>query len=135
MPPPIRFGGNITFLGYEKNWADQYHPGDVFPVITYWRVDGVVPTDLRLFTHILSDPTSIAAQTDAISVLPEQLRPRDIFIQVTYVQLPRTMANGKYTVSLGAYEDNTNIRLPIFDGDQPRRDPRLFLGQIDLQDK
>jgi len=133
--PPIRFGGNVTFLGYEHEWAPTYAPGDVVPVITYWRVDGFVPPDLRLFTHILADPTTIAAQSDPISVLPAQLRPRDIFIQVTYVQLPRSIPHlDNYRISVGAYEDNTDIRLPVFSGDQPRG-TRLFLGQISVQDK
>ncbi len=133
VAPPLRFGGNITFLGYEHSWADTYHPGDVIPVITYWRVDGKVPPDLRLFTHILSDAsTPPDAQSDPISVLPEQLRPRDIFIQVTYVQLPRRIALRTYSVSVGAYQDSTDTRLPVFEGDQPHG-TRLFLGQITVQ--
>lgn len=131
--PPIRFGGNITFLGYDRTWANTYAPGDVVPVVTYWRVDGQVPPDLRLFTHILADPTFPAAQSDPISVLPEQLRPRDIFIQVTYVMLPRQIPRSTYTISIGAYESNTQMRLPIFAGDQVRG-MRLFIGQIRVQE-
>lgn len=133
VPPPVRFGGNLTFLGYEHSWADSYRPGDVIPVVTYWRVDGVIPPDLRLFTHILSDPTNVVAQSDPISVLPVQLQPRDIFIQVTYIQLPRRILNATYSISVGAYPESTGIRLPVFDGDQPRG-ARLFLGQITVQD-
>ena len=134
MLPPIQFGGNVTFLGYEHDWAATYTPGDVLPVTTYWRVDGVIPSDLRLFTHLLIDPTTIAAQSDPISVLPNELRPRDIFIQVTYVQLPRQIPRGMYSISVGAYEDNTGIRLPVFKSDQPRR-ATLILGQITVQGK
>jgi 4-amino-4-deoxy-L-arabinose transferase-like glycosyltransferase len=131
--PPVRFGGNVTFLGYERSYLGTFAPGDVLTVITYWRVDGVVPTDLRLFTHVQADPGAIpVAQNDAISVLPEQLRPRDVFIQVTFVQLPRTMPDGAYSVSVGAYEGTTGMRLPVFDGDQPRG-TRLFIGQIVIQ--
>lgn len=131
--PPIRFGGNITFLGYDRIWADSYVPGDVVPIVTYWRIDGRVPPDLRLFTHILADPTNRAAQSDIISVLPDQLEPRDVFIQVTYVMLPRQMPRSTYTISIGAYESNTQTRLPIFAGDQVRG-MRLFLGQISVQE-
>lgn len=131
--PPVRLGGNITFLGYESIWAQSYRPGDVVPVVTYWRVDGTVPTDLRLFTHILADPAAVpAAQNDPMSVLPEQLRPRDIFIQVSYVLLPFSIREGTYSISVGAYEDNTDTRLTVFDGEQPRG-TRLFLGQINVQ--
>lgn len=131
--PPVRFGGNVTFLGYVPNWPQNARPGDVLTIITYWRVDGIVPGDLRLFTHIQSDPAALpAAQNDLISVLPESLRPRDVFVQLTFVELPRTMPNGSYSISLGAYEGNTRIRLDAFDGDQPRG-TRLFIGQVTVQ--
>jgi hypothetical protein len=127
-PPPLRFGGNITFLGYERRWSATHRPGDVVPVVTYWRVDGVVPPDLRLFTHVLADPSARpVAQSDEISVLPEQLRPRDVFIQVSFIQLPYAIRAGDYSISVGAYEGSSGIRLPVFDGDQPSG-TRLFLG-------
>lgn len=129
--PPVRFGGNITFLGYEQSWAPTYRPGDVVPVVTYWRVDGPLPSDLRLFTHVLGDPTNLVAQSDPISVLPDTLHPRDIFIQVTYIMLPRGIPGDRYTISIGAYEDNTGTRLPVFADDQPHG-ARLFLGQIEV---
>jgi len=132
IAPPVRFGGNITFLGHTHAWAETYVPGDVVPVVTYWRVDGRVPVDLRLFTHIQSDPGARpAAQNDAIAVLPETLRPRDVFVQVTFVQLPYTIPAGTYSISIGAYEDNTDIRLNAYDGDQPRG-TGLFLGVLSV---
>jgi hypothetical protein len=128
VPLPLRFGGNVTFLGYEHRWAAVHHPGDVVPVVTYWRVDGVVPPDLRLFAHVLADPSARpAAQSDEISVLPEQLRPRDVFIQVSFIQLPRSMRAGEYGISIGAYEGSSGIRLPVFAGNQPSG-TRLFVG-------
>lgn len=134
VPPPIRLGGNLAFLGYDRTWADSYAPGDVVPVTTYWRVDGNVPDNLRLFTHILADPITVAAQSDPISVLPEQLRPRDVFIQVSYVMLPRTMPRGlNYGISVGAYESNTQNRLPVFEDEQVRGN-RLFVGQINVRE-
>jgi hypothetical protein len=130
---PVRFGGNITFLGYVHNGTGEYAPGDVITVITYWRIDGTVPTDLRLFTHLQADPGAApAAQTDALSVLAEQLRPRDVFVQVTFVPLPPTMPTGSYSISVGAYESNTGTRLDVFDGDQPRG-TRLFIGMVAVQ--
>ena len=131
--PPVRFGGNVTFLGYVPNWADTYRPGDAMAIMTFWRVDGVMPRDLRLFTHIQSDPAALpAAQNDLISVLPESLRPRDVFMQVTFLQFPYTMPDGAYSISVGAYEANTGIRLNAFDGDQPRG-TRLFIGDVTVQ--
>lgn len=131
--PPIRFGGNLTFLGYEAPSPDPYQPGGVVSVITYWRVDGVVPPDLRLFTHILSDPAACcAAQNNAMSVSVSQLDNRDVFIQLTFVPLPYSIPDGMYNLSIGAYLTGTNERMVVMDGDQPRGN-RLFLGQITVK--
>jgi hypothetical protein len=131
--PPVRMGGNLTFLGYEDTLTATYYPGDTVALLTYWRVDGELPNDLRLFVHFLSDPSAIAVQWDEISVSPAQLRPRDVFIQATFVQLPFEMLAGTYGVSIGAYEDTTDTRLPVFDGDQSRGE-RLFLGPLNVGD-
>ncbi|MBN2472517.1 MAG: glycosyltransferase family 39 protein [Anaerolineae bacterium] len=126
---PVRFGGNITFLGYQPQEAITYAPGDVVPVVTYWRADGEVPRDLRIFTHVLSDPAAIVAQSSVINVWSPTLRSRDIFMQVSYIALPESVPTGQYDLSIGAYQATSGLRLPIFDGDRVRGD-RLFLYQI-----
>lgn len=135
IAPPVRFGGNITWLGYQRTAQESYRPGDVVPVVNIWRVDGQVPPDLNFFNHVLSDPVTIIAQSDQISVNPRQLQERDVFIQVAYITLPPTLLPGSYRISIGAYQDRPpegeDIRLPVFDGDQPRGD-RLFLYSIDV---
>ncbi len=126
---PVRLGGNITFLGYERATSDAYAPGAVVPVYTYWRVDGQVPSDLRFFTHLLSDPAVIAVQADTIGVRADLLKLRDVIVQTTFLQLPHTIPDGDYVLSIGAYERNRGTRLGVFDGDQLRGD-RLFVGAI-----
>src|SRR5690606_22430556 len=103
--------------------------GAVVPVYTYWRVDGQVPSDLRFFTHLLSDPAVIAVQADTLGVRADLLELRDVIIQSTFLQLPFTIPEGDYLLSLGAYERNRGTRLGVFDGDQLRGD-RLFVGTI-----
>ena len=71
IKPPIRFGNNVTLLGYIAQESTVYQPGDTVAIITYWRIDGVIPRDLMLFTHILADPgASPPANTDVISINP-----------------------------------------------------------------
>lgn len=132
--PPISFGGNLTLLGYSRETTSVYEPGSILTLVTYWRADGVVPPDLRLFTHILADPGARPpANTDTISVSPRRLRDRDVFIQVTYVPLPQAMPPGEYRVSIGAYQFTSDIRLDTLDDGQPRG-TRLFLYSITISD-
>lgn len=130
--PPISLGGNITFLGYESVDEGAYDPSSTLTIATYWRADGEVPPDLHIFVHILADPAaSPVANFDTISVTPSRLRDRDVFVQITYVTIPETLPAGEYQVSVGAYQDSSNIRLEVLEDGTPRGD-RLFLYTIEV---
>ncbi len=125
--PPVTLDSNLTFLGYEPGDGSIFQEGEAFTSITWWRVDGPLHEDLRLFTHVMPDPAVITSQSDRISVLPSSLRARDIFIQVTYVSLPEATPAGNYLVSTGAYRQGDKQRLAILiDGEA--RGTRLFLS-------
>ncbi len=133
MNTPVSFGGNLTLLGYTTPESETYQPNQQFAVVSYWRIQGRVPPDLRLFTHILYDPsTSPAANTDITYVNPRFLRDRDIVVQATGVQLPPSLPDGVYYVSIGAYQDTSEIRLDVLAEGQPRG-TRLFLDNITVQ--
>ncbi|MGB1289149.1 MAG: hypothetical protein ACPG7F_21625, partial [Aggregatilineales bacterium] len=119
------------FLGYEPDENTDYQPGDTLRVIHYWRIDGEVPDTLNLFVHLLSDPVTIAAQRAQISVKPGQLRSRDVFVQVTDVQLPETMLPGEYTVSVLA-EARPDVRLMAVQPEYDIEVDRLFLYPVTI---
>jgi len=131
--PPVRFGGNLAFLGYVQTFGGTFAPGDLLAVPEYWRVDGDVPPDLMLFTHLQADMGARpVAQNDSISVRPETLYPRDVFIQVTYIDLPWTLPDGNYFLSIGGYDRSTGDRLPVYDR-LFVRSTRLVIGQVSVQ--
>lgn len=128
---PVRLSDDLTFLGYEDQ-QNTYEPGEVATAITYWRVDGELPPDLSLFTHVLFDAQTIVSQTDTISVLPGRLQNRDIFLQVTFVPIPQSLPPGTYQTSTGAYELTESVRLTVLDNGRPRG-TRLFINEIVVQ--
>ncbi len=132
--PPVTFGGNVTFMGYASDDEGAYAPGSILTLVTYWRVDGLVPRDLRLFTHVLADPGAApVANTDTISTQARLLQNRDVIVQVTYVPLPDTIPPGEYRVSIGAYQDTSLQRLDVLrDGDP--FGTRIFLFTINVAD-
>ena len=132
IAPPIRLGGNLTLLGYEPDVKRAYMPGDRVDVITYWRAEGELAPDLLLFNHLLSDPISPVYIHDVIGVNPSQMHGRDVFIQVTPIQLHEGALPGEYFVSVGAYRPASNDeRLPVLKDDQPHGD-RIFLYDIEV---
>lgn len=111
--PPVRLENNLTFLGYET-LVDEIPPGGILPVVTYWRVDGILPVDLTLFAHLYDDlGAAPLANQDSISVVSSQLAPRDIFLQVHFIQVPETLPERAYTIAVGAYRTNSRQRLGI----------------------
>lgn len=132
IPPPIRFAGNLTWLGYDSDPQQFYAPGGLIPVTTYWRVEGILPPDVTIFTHILSDPVTIVANRDTISTDPSRLRERDILIQLTGVRLPETVFDGQHEVSIGIYQNTDDERLSVFDEIGTIRGNRIFLYPITI---
>lgn len=131
LAPPVSFENNLTYLGYELP-TFTYRAGDTLTVVTYWRIDGALPPDLTLFTHVLDDPGAPpVANRDTIAVLPAQLQNRDILMQVTTILLPQTMPRGEYVVSVGAYRTQSGERLRVLDNGQPRGN-RLILFNIEV---
>ncbi len=129
--PPIRLGGNLTFLGYQIPSVKFYPPGGIVTVSTYWRIDGPLPRDLRLFSHLLGDPSQAPiAQNDLISVPPSQLTNRDVVLQVTYITLPARIPTGTYTVSTGAYQITDQRRMDVLDENGEPIASRMFLYDI-----
>ncbi len=130
-PLPIGFEGNLTFLGYDRADLDNvYAPGDIVTVITYWRVDGRLE-DLNLFAHMLFDAETLVTQTDTISVQPQRLQARDVFVQITFITLPETLPEGTYQISIGAYHPDNDLRLAVLDRGRPRG-TRLFLNEVQI---
>jgi 4-amino-4-deoxy-L-arabinose transferase-like glycosyltransferase len=131
---PIRMGGYLTFEGYTFPSGTTYNPGDTVTLITYWRVDGPQDADLRTFVHILRNPnTEPVAQNDVLSVDASFLGDRDVFIQILDVPLPASFPPGDYFVSVGAYRESTQTRLPIYDSNDERGD-RLFLDTVTVKE-
>jgi len=131
IAPPIRFGGNLTFLGYEPEIDREILPGENADVITYWRVEGEFLRDIILKHHILADPVTPIGIRDVISVNPLMLQERDVFIQVTPVRLLNTTLPGNYIVAVGAYRQSDQERLPALKEDLPHGD-RIFLYEIEV---
>ena len=129
--PPIRLENNLTFLGYEIQQT-EVHPGETIAVVTYWRVDGLLPADLTLFAHLYDDlGAKPIGNQDAISAIPSQLVERDILLQVHLISLPDTLPASPYTLAVGAYRQESGERLRVLQGDTlTPRGSRLILYPI-----
>lgn len=131
IAPPIRFGGNVTWLGYDNDPFPEYTANTLVPVTTYWRIEGLVPSDLVVFTHILNDPVFPVAQVDTIHIDPTQLRERDVYLHNANVRLPELIEAGQQIISVGVYQKSDGERLSVFLNNSIQGN-RIFLYTIDI---
>lgn len=118
VAPAIRYGGNLTFLGYDFLSEAPYAPGEAIPIDLFWRVDGSVPKDIHIYLHLVfheSDLANIIAQVDTVSALPESLEARDIWVHRVELDLPESIPAGDYLLLLGAYSKQSGDRMPVYD--------------------
>lgn len=127
---PLRMGGYLTFEGYRLLPPGPYRPGDVITLVTYWRADGPQTPSLHFFAHVARNPnTEPALQNDIVSIDAGRLQDRDVFIQLITLPIPLNFPAGDYSLSVGAYDEQTASRFPIYDENQERGN-RLFLDRI-----
>lgn len=131
---PLRMGGYLTFEGYRLlPERETYRGGETLNLVTYWRADGELVPDLRLFAHLSRNPDiPPALQNDLLNIESSLLRDRDVFMQIIELPLPLDFPSGDYFLSIGAYSERNGQRLPIYDGEVPRSD-RLFLRKIRVE--
>jgi len=117
---PVRFGRNITLLGYDAPPSEiSYQAGAPIVTTTYWRVDGELPPALGIFTRLHDTPqASPYTETNTFDVLPAGLQTRDIIIQSNFMIIPPTLLAGDYLITIGAYDNDPLNQLPVFLNDE-----------------
>jgi hypothetical protein len=144
---PVPLAHNLTFAGYDPRvfQGERVPGGDPVVLVTYWRVDGPLPTGMGVFAHLLGysqtePPVPLLepwAEANSMDVLPGELQNRDFFAQVSYIWLGEHLDSGRYALTAGAYTGevaNVDGHLPVLDADtgyQPHGD-RLMLGDVTL---
>ena len=114
---PVRFGGNITLLGYEMlNHDEPLQPGAILPIVTYWRIDGPTSPNTGVFIRLHDTPqASPYTEINQFNVLPDRLQPRDIVVQINYLTLPETLRPQEYILTLGVFDYNPTNQFPVYD--------------------
>ena len=107
LADPVTFEGAITLLGYKIRPWQAAQP---LQIITYWRVEAALPSDLTAFVHLVAADGSIVAQHDGLDVAPATLQPGDTFIQRHVLSLPDRLPDSS-RLQLGLYTFNDQRRL------------------------
>lgn len=114
---PARFGGNMTFLGYDPLPTENpLQPGDILPIVTYWRIDGPLLPNTGIFTRLHDTPqASPYTEINSFAVDAKRLQPRDVVVQINYLTLPDTLRPQEYLLTIGVFDYNPTNQFPVYD--------------------
>ncbi|HML24920.1 MAG TPA: glycosyltransferase family 39 protein [Aggregatilinea sp.] len=134
---PVTLERNVTFAGYDPRGLTPHTAGgEPIVLASYWRVDGPLPTNLGVFVHLLAylNPRlQPLAESNTISVVPSELRNRDIFIQVSYLWLSDRVRAGDYPLTIGAFTGEVaaiDNHLRVIDRHGELHGERLLVGSV-----
>lgn len=107
------FADKIELIAYDLP-ETQLAPGDVLPVVLYWRALNDLEENYQSFVHV-AQPLDVAwTQEDHLNPggLPTSRWPMDKYVWDEYgIQIPHGMPPGEYMVNVGLYLRSDGTRL------------------------
>ena len=115
----LTFGENIQLVGYDA--PARAAPGDTVRIALYWRARVAMPTDYKVFIHLLGDSGEVLAQDDARPAQwtypTTEWQPGEYIRDEHLLHLPPETPRGDWRLTVGSYASETGGRLPVRDAD------------------
>jgi hypothetical protein len=130
----IRFGASLRFLGNDLQ-RSSLQAGDTLRMATLWEVQSPpeAQEELVLFTHVLDERGRLVAQADRLDAPVHSWEQGDLLIQLHEIRLPDGLAEGRYSLSVGAYEAaDWRLRLPVTVDGSPSGDSLLLPSSVEV---
>ena len=113
----FRFGDVIKLVGYTLEGQDTI-PGGGVHLTLYWQATAPVPVAYSVFTQVIDRSDAYkAGQRDGepgCNLFPtDTWRPGDIIADRYYIPLAEDARPGTYTMLIGMYDREQDVRLPI----------------------
>ncbi|MEA3309586.1 MAG: hypothetical protein U9Q70_08770 [Chloroflexota bacterium] len=115
----LTFGEDIQLVGYDA--PARAAPGDTVLIALYWRARVAIPTDYKVFIHLLGDDGEVLAQDDARpahwTYPTTEWQPGEYIRDEHLLHLPPATPRGDWRLTVGIYAAETGERLPVRDAD------------------
>ncbi len=111
----MTFGEDIQLVGYDA--PARAAPGDTVLMALYWRALVAIPTDYKVFIHLLGDNGEVLAQDDAQpahwTYPTTEWQPGEYIRDEHLLHLPPATPRGDWRLTVGIYAAETGERLPV----------------------
>jgi len=130
--------GEHIWLERVRLSAETLSPGETLTVVLYWRSDGMVMRDYRVFCHVMAEDKGVVAQRDGVPVAgvrPTSTWRADEWVEDSYeVVLGADLSPGEYELSVGMYDADSMERVPVYAVNGRRvPDDRIRLGRVTIR--
>jgi len=107
--------GRIALLGYDLE--NQYKT--MLPITLYWQTQQTLSLRYKIFVHLIGADGRVWSQADDFpacgTIHANQWGPGQIVLDRHLLKLPPDLPQGDYTLQIGFYEPDLNLRLNYFD--------------------
>lgn len=127
--------GRVALLGYDLDVRYQ-RPGAILPITLHWQTQSLLSLRYKVFVHLVSAEGQLWAQADDFPVCgtshANSWPPGQVTPDRHLLKLPPEMPPGDYTLRVGMYEPDLNLRLNYFDIAGNEQGNSLTVGTVSL---
>jgi hypothetical protein len=131
-----RIGRQARLLGYDLD-TSQAHPGGQVSVTLYWYAEGPMVLPFKVFTHLLSEDGTVAAQDDGPpgkGCCPANTwAAGEVIADEHVIPLGADLSPGALELVTGLYDEPTNVRVPAYDSSGNRLlHDRVLVAEVEV---
>lgn len=128
--------GRVALVGYDV--AEEYaQPGGIVPVTLHWQAQSRLSLRYKVFAHLIGPDGQTWAQADDFPVCgtshANSWEPSEVILDRHLLKLPPDLPPGNYTLRVGMYEPDLNLRLNYFDIAGNEQGNSLNVGTLNVK--
>ena len=107
LNPGVSFANVVTLEGYKLYPLESEK---ILHLVTLWRADAPLPSDLRAFIHVVDESGNLVAQHDGFDAAPAELQVGDYVIQHHVIDLSSVFGVVQLHAGLYTLHDQTRLK-------------------------
>ena len=119
-PKPLgaRIGTEVELLGYQAGVPGdtsrpQVMPGEVLPLVLYWKVLQRTSADYSFFSHLVDQQGRMWGQGDTNKYWSSEWRPGDLVLGKYDLTIDPQAPPGRQVLQAGIFDRKSGVRLPV----------------------
>ncbi len=131
-----QLAGRVALLGYDLD--ERYaRPGGIVPVTLHWQAQSLLSLRYKVFVHLIAADGRNWAQADDFPVCGTShvntWATGEVVLDRHLLKLPPDLSPGDYTLQVGMYEPDLNLRLNYFDIAGNEQGNSLTVGTLNVK--